>query len=240
MRIIAHRSGPTVYPEQTVLSALDALKRGAEMVEVDVRFTKDGDLAIHHDDRANGLFGDNRLIPEMTTSEFLTLRHKRCPAFSSHLLDHYMACGAFPLLIHIKDEKTIPKILELSERYNCTDKIILGVLTAEGARTAKSISKSIKVLVFMEKVESIEECSACGADYVRLWEEWLTDENIARVRQYPDVELWCMTGCYNGYECGYTSKEGLVNIINKGVDGILVNDVEFLISTLKEIKSQKA
>ena len=35
MKIIAHRSGPTVLPEQTVQSALLALKEGADMIEVE-------------------------------------------------------------------------------------------------------------------------------------------------------------------------------------------------------------
>ena len=171
MRIIAHRSGPTVFPEQTVLSALHALKSGADMVEVDVRFTKDKDLAIHHDDRASHLFGDDRNIPEMTTTEFLALRHKKNPEFCSHLLDHYMQAGAFPLLIHIKDEKTIPKILELSEKYGCTDKIILGVLTANGVREAKRIIPGVKVLTFMGGLDCTDECADAGADYDKQYEK---------------------------------------------------------------------
>lgn len=233
MRIIAHRSGPTIYPEQTVLSALHALKTGAEMVEVDVRFTKDGDLAIHHDDRASHLFGDDRNIPEMTTTEFLALRHKKHPEFSSHLLDHYMAAGAFPLLIHIKDEKTIPKILELSERYGCTDKITLGVLTAEGVKTAKSIIPGVKVLVFMGGPENIDECVEAGADYIRLWEDWFTEENVARVKKYPHVELWCMAGKCTPEGVGYTTRENIKRFIEMGADGILVNEVEFLIDAMK-------
>ena len=235
MRIIAHRSGPVKYPEQTVLSALHALELGAEMVEVDVRFTKDGDLAIHHDDRASYLFGDDRNIPEMTTTEFLALRHKRNPEFCSHLLDHYMAAGAFPLLIHIKDEKTIPKILELSEKYGCTDKITLGVLTADGVKTAKSIIPGVKVLVFMGSPENVDECAEAGADYIRLWEDWFTEENVASVKKHPNVELWCMAGKMTPEGVGYTTKENIKKFVEMGADGILVNDVSFLIGALKEI-----
>lgn len=236
MRIIAHRSGPVKYPEQTVLSALHALDIGADMVEVDVRFTKDGDLAIHHDDRADYLFGDDRNIPEMTTTEFLALRHKRDPEFCSHLLDHYMAAGAFPLLIHIKDEKTIPKILELSEKYGCTEKITLGVLTADGVRCAKSIIPGVKVLVFMGSPEKTDECAQAGADYIRLWEDWFTEENVARVKRHHDVELWCMAGKCTPERVGYTTKENIEKIVHMGADAILVNDVSFLIATLKELK----
>ena len=50
MKIIAHRSGPTVFPEQTIRSALFAKENGADLVEIDVRFTKDKKLAVSHDE----------------------------------------------------------------------------------------------------------------------------------------------------------------------------------------------
>ena len=39
MRLIAHACGPTIYPSNSILSAREALKNGAEMVELDLQFT---------------------------------------------------------------------------------------------------------------------------------------------------------------------------------------------------------
>ena len=49
MRLIAHACGPTVFPSNTVLSAREALKNGADMVELDLQFTSDGKLAVFHE-----------------------------------------------------------------------------------------------------------------------------------------------------------------------------------------------
>ena len=74
MKIIAHRSGPTVFPEQTIRSALFAKENGADLVEIDVRFTKDKKLAVSHDENAARVFGVDKNIGEMSGDEFASLR----------------------------------------------------------------------------------------------------------------------------------------------------------------------
>lgn len=75
MKIIAHRSGPTVFPEQTIRSALFAKENGADLVEIDVRFTKDKKLEVSHDENAARVFGVDKNIGEMSGDEFAALRH---------------------------------------------------------------------------------------------------------------------------------------------------------------------
>jgi len=47
--IIAHRGSTTSAVENTIKSFQDAVRKGAEMIELDVRRTKDGVLIVHHD-----------------------------------------------------------------------------------------------------------------------------------------------------------------------------------------------
>ena len=98
MKIIAHRCGTDRYPELTVAAARHSLAAGAAYVEMDVRFTFDGVPVIHHDDTADGLFGDPRRISEMTLPEFLALRHKSDPAFCSHTMEDFLRCGVRQIL----------------------------------------------------------------------------------------------------------------------------------------------
>jgi len=48
-QVIGHRGAPQVEPENTVASFLAAVRAGADGVELDVRRTGDGALAVHHD-----------------------------------------------------------------------------------------------------------------------------------------------------------------------------------------------
>ncbi len=62
--VIAHRGASKAFPENTVAAFEGALAMGADMVELDVRRTADGRLAVHHDARARGRPGDLRPVVE--------------------------------------------------------------------------------------------------------------------------------------------------------------------------------
>jgi glycerophosphoryl diester phosphodiesterase len=48
-KIIAHRGASRVEPENTLAAFRAAHRLGADLVELDVRLTADGELAVHHD-----------------------------------------------------------------------------------------------------------------------------------------------------------------------------------------------
>ena len=51
VRIIAHRGASAVAPESTAAAIREAVRAGADMVELDVQMTRDGRLVVFHDDR---------------------------------------------------------------------------------------------------------------------------------------------------------------------------------------------
>ena len=107
MKRIAHRGGATIYPEQTIISAKLAMDKGADLIEIDVRFTKDKKIAVSHDSNAKRVFGLDKEITDMSAEEFLALRHIENHAFPSHLFEDYLLCGIKKLLIHIKEDDVV-------------------------------------------------------------------------------------------------------------------------------------
>lgn len=226
MRIIAHRSGPTKYPEQTIASAQLALEQGADMVEVDVRFTADGKIAICHDENTERVFGVNKKVREMTENEFLSLRHVKEPNFCAHSFEDYLLCGVAPILLHIKEAEVIDELLQVIDQYEYADKVVMGVQSAESAVQIKSYNPNIKVLAFMPKADKILEFAQAGVDYIRLWEDWLTPENINAVRA-QGTEMWVMIRG-KGLSVGETTPAELEKVLNLQPDGVLINDVTVL------------
>ena len=100
--LIAHRCGPGVCPEQSMAAARHALSLGADMVEMDVRFTRDGAPVICHDANALRVFGVERLCSDMTLREFTALRHTADAACPAHTLEDVLGSGIRPLLLHCK------------------------------------------------------------------------------------------------------------------------------------------
>ncbi len=57
-KIVAHRGSGSKYPENTINALKEAIKLGVDFVEIDVRRTKDGKLALWHDDTIERLTGE--------------------------------------------------------------------------------------------------------------------------------------------------------------------------------------
>ena len=224
MKIIAHRSGPTSLPEQTVQSALLAFSEGADMIEVDTRFTKDGVVAVSHDLNVSRVFGEDKQVCDMTAAEFRALRHADAPGYCSHLLEDYLKSGVAPILLHIKESgEKLPILLELLKKHDYLDKVVFGVQESADIAVIREVYPAAKVLAFMRKEENAEEFIAAGADYIRLWEQWMTDERVNTVLS-SGKGLWIMA---NNPELGfaYSSPEILRKWQAMGVDGVLLNDI---------------
>ena len=71
--LAAHRGDKLCYPENTMPAFESALNFGVDMIETDVRMSKDGELVIIHDRSASRTTGVDRNIDEMTLEEIKAL-----------------------------------------------------------------------------------------------------------------------------------------------------------------------
>ncbi|MBR3836632.1 MAG: glycerophosphodiester phosphodiesterase [Clostridia bacterium] len=233
MRLIAHACGPTIYPSNSILSAREALKSGAEMVELDLQFTSDKKLAVFHDADLMKKFGDPRKCCEVTANEFLAMRRRVDIACPSHLLEHFFECGISPILLHF-DQTTLEATLELVEEYHYLDRVCFGVTQVCSLLQIKKRFPQARVLGFIHEPESIDEFAKNGVDFIRLWERWMIPENIERVKR-SGAELWVMTGGPGtDYPVGRPDRAGLLRVAAMEPDGLLVNDIPFVKSVLAE------
>jgi glycerophosphoryl diester phosphodiesterase len=69
MKVIGHRGASGTEPENTIRSFTKAESAGVDMIEFDVRKSKDGEVVIIHDHDLLRLFGDPRLIKDLNLAE---------------------------------------------------------------------------------------------------------------------------------------------------------------------------
>lgn len=74
--VIAHRGNHVNVPENTLASYEEAIKSGADYVEVDLRTSKDGMLIIHHDDTVDRMTNGQGKVSEKTWAELQSLQLK--------------------------------------------------------------------------------------------------------------------------------------------------------------------
>jgi glycerophosphoryl diester phosphodiesterase len=94
--VIAHRGASKAFPENTVAAFRGALEMGADMVELDVRRTADGRLAVHHDAR----LPDGRAICELAWSDL--------PSEVPDLDEAIDACGSMAVNVEVKSSARDP------------------------------------------------------------------------------------------------------------------------------------
>lgn len=64
--ICAHRGANETHPENTLVAFEEAIRLGAQMIELDVQMTKDNKLVIMHDDKVNRTTNGRGLVKELT------------------------------------------------------------------------------------------------------------------------------------------------------------------------------
>ncbi len=74
MVVIAHRGDHTKVPENTLPAITNAIKSGADYVEIDLRTSKDGELVIHHDATVDRMTNGNGKLKDLTFAELRTLK----------------------------------------------------------------------------------------------------------------------------------------------------------------------
>jgi glycerophosphoryl diester phosphodiesterase len=72
-RIIAHRGLPVRRPENTVASLLEAVAMGADIVEVDVKVTRDGAVVLMHDATVDRTTDGHGAVADLSLAEIRAL-----------------------------------------------------------------------------------------------------------------------------------------------------------------------
>ncbi len=230
--IIAHRCGPGRYPEQSLASARHALSLGADMVEMDVQYTRDGAPVICHDPNALRVFGVDKLCRDMSLAEFTALRHAVDPRYASHTLEEVLRSEIGPLLLHCKFsgarlEDLVGRIRERGRPSDC----VIGVLDPADVSIVHAACPELRVLAFMPRVDQLERFLKSDAAFIRLWEDWMTPERVHAVHD-AGKQLWVMAGQPEEGSVGYTTAQALLRWRDLGADGVLVNDVAWALGVL--------
>ncbi|WP_428330016.1 glycerophosphodiester phosphodiesterase [Mucilaginibacter sp.] len=72
--VIAHRGDHTIYPENTLEGYAQAIKNGADYIEIDLRTTSDGKLVSMHDASVNRMTNGKGQIKDLTFEQVENLK----------------------------------------------------------------------------------------------------------------------------------------------------------------------
>jgi glycerophosphoryl diester phosphodiesterase len=102
---IAHRGDPVAARENTVRAFEAAVRAGADMVELDLRRTADGEIVVLHDATLSRLWGVDAAIEDLDLAALKSIGHRgvRIPTFRE-VLD----AVEVPLMVDFTSRKVVP------------------------------------------------------------------------------------------------------------------------------------
>lgn len=136
---IAHRNGHALMPANTVEAGINALKVGADILEIDVHLTADKHLVVRHDEIIDTTTDASGRISEMTLAEIeqysakfheIEYPHKisppsiKIPSLTS--LFERIPNARFLIEIKPKDTEASLRLCQVVRQYRMTEQVLVG------------------------------------------------------------------------------------------------------------------
>lgn len=239
MKIIAHRGYSSHYPENTPVAWTEAYKSGADVIEADVRFSKDGVAVLAHDPDLKRVFGREERPEDLDHADLAALRNSQGGMIADLVDVLAFAEQGRQVLLDLKDESAtalsrLAGLVASEVRAERHRNVIMGAHEAATVAFFKARG-GVTILGFIPDPAEMESFVDAGADIIRLWERDVTVEAVNAVAALA-VPVWVTTGgAGSRFTTGDTDSKMLHGLRDLGVAGVLVNDVAYTAEALVSV-----
>ena len=173
---IAHRGASDYYPENTLLSFEKAIEMGADMVELDIRLTRDKEAVVFHDKDVKYSRNEKKKISLLDLKEIESIKlngDQNIPIFRKVVKKLKGKCKIY---IDLKDEDALDRIISILREENFVSDAILGCRKPVTIKRAKSIEPKLltSLLISLKDRKNIFDLGArAECNYLHpCWEDY--------------------------------------------------------------------
>jgi glycerophosphoryl diester phosphodiesterase len=162
--IMAHRGSPEEAPENTIASFALALSQGADVLETDLRFTRDDEIVLIHDPTVDRTTSGSGAVAEMSVTEIKKLPTRQphgtgdgwkppragdeAPPTLEELLQ--LTRGETPLALELKDDRFLNScdavhLLEVLAKYGALESTVLVSFSLPRMQTFRPIAPKLPI-----------------------------------------------------------------------------------------------
>jgi glycerophosphoryl diester phosphodiesterase len=215
---IAHRGGIVPgHAENTLAAYRRAIAIGVDVIEIDLRGTRDGEIVILHDETLDRTTNGSGAVTEHTLAELKQLdagNGESIPSYAEVL--ELVADTGVKLLLDIKISPVLDKqkVVRLTERHGVVLDVIAGVRTLADLQEFRRLNPNIRTLGFIKEPGDIDDFVAGGVDIIRLWPDWIrADHDLVGKVHAMGKPVWTTAGD--------APQEVLAELVCAGVNGVL-------------------
>ncbi len=155
--VMGHRGAPDDAPENTLASFTLASMQGAEVLETDLRFTRDNVILLIHDATVDRTTDGTGAVSEMTLAEIKKLHTRpskpgQPPGAAPPTLEELLQItrGETPLALELKDDRFLNpraamQLIDLLARYNALDTTVLVSFSLARMQTFRPLAPALRI-----------------------------------------------------------------------------------------------
>ena len=227
--ICAHRGAMEVKPENTLAAFREAVRLGAQMIEFDVRLTKDGHLVILHDPTVDRTTNGTGAVNDLTFAQVRQLdagswkssefKGERIPTLEETL--DVMPLNIW-LNVHLKGGRKLgEKVAQVIVGKKRTHQAFLAC-GVEAARAAKKVSPEILICNMERQTQTadyVDETIKMHSDFIQLFRTKPGEEMTAMISRLKQNQIHVNYCCTD-------SPQTIKELFREGVNFVLVNHLE--------------
>ncbi len=224
MIIMGHRGAAALEPENTLLSIGRAIEIGVDAVEIDVRLNKDKEVVVIHDSTVDRTTDGTGPICAFTVEEMKKLdagKGQRIPTLQEVI---EFIGNKVILVIELKEEGTVRRVLELIKRNNLGDTVYIISFWHRLVKSIKEMDSRIKTGVLLMGCP-VDTCIATQASADALVMNFaFVDMKFVQTAHKEGLKVFVWN---------IDSRDLLKPYADMGVDGIGTNDPRVLCEYFK-------
>ncbi len=224
--VTGHRGCAGLEPENTLRSFRKAVSLGVDLIEFDIRRTKDNYLVVIHDETVDRTTNSKGYVKEYTLKDIKKLDAAKGEKIMTlqEVID--LLKNENPLMtIEIKEPDTLQEVLSVIKRNNLENKVILVSFWHESMKRAKEIEPKIKTgaIIKARPIDTISLVRACNADILCMNYVYV-DSRLVHDCHKNNIELNSWT---------IDKIPDMKRMIELGADNLTSNRPDILISLMK-------
>jgi glycerophosphoryl diester phosphodiesterase len=139
---LAHRGDWSEAPENTLAAFRAAERAGADMIELDVRRTADGGVAVVHDPTLERIWGVPRAVADSTLAEVQAVEvdGHRIPT-----LGEALACVSLPVMVDYTRADVVEPALAVIEGAGALERVLFSGENVPGHRRIRELAPSARI-----------------------------------------------------------------------------------------------
>lgn len=241
----AHRGASGDYPENTLLSFKEGIKRGGNGIELDVHKTKDSELVVIHDEDVERTMQSKGLIKDLTLAEIRQLKCKKA-LFANH--EECRIPTLDEVLKLVKDQEIVINIelktdvisysgieedvIKLIQHYGIKNKTLISSFNPQSLKKCKEIDSTIKTgfLYYQPMDDVIQYAKVLQVDAIHPGLNGVTEDLIIEAHKNQlKVNVYTVN-----------SPTHMRRLIDAGVDGIFTDYPKLLTEILEEEREKSS